>query len=40
VRSSLGSVLSRMLIWLYRPIYLLNVHFSSLDMLTPYWKSN
>jgi hypothetical protein len=25
-----------MLIWLYRPIYLLNVHFSSLDMLTPF----
>src|SRR6266487_2523012 len=24
-----------MLIWLYRPIYLLSVHFSRLDMLTP-----
>jgi hypothetical protein len=25
-----------MLIWLYRPIYLLSVHFSCLDRLTPY----
>src|SRR5437588_10671214 len=24
-----------MLVWLYRPIYMLSVHFSRLDMLTP-----
>src|SRR5216683_1533465 len=34
-RSSLVSVLSRMLVWPYRPIHLLNVHFSRFDMLTP-----
>jgi hypothetical protein len=26
-----------MLVWLYRPIYLLSVHFSRFDMLTPIW---
>lgn len=30
-----GRTLHSMLIWLYRAIYLLNVHFSRLDMLTP-----
>src|SRR5947209_7011369 len=35
VKSSVMSVLSRMLIWLYRPIYLFSVHFSRFDMLTP-----
>ena len=29
------SVLSRMLVWPYRPIHLLSVHFSRFDMLTP-----
>lgn len=35
IRSSMRSVLSRMLICLYKPIYLLSVQNSGLDMLTP-----
>ena len=34
-QSFLVSISSRMLIWLCRPIHLLNVHFSRFDMLTP-----
>jgi hypothetical protein len=34
-RSSLVSVLSRMLVWPYRPIHLLNAHVSGFGLLTP-----
>ena len=35
MRSSVVSVLARMLIWLYKLIYQLSVQNSGLDMLTP-----
>jgi hypothetical protein len=38
-RSSPVSILSWMLVWPYRPTYLLSVHFSRFDMLTPTWGS-
>ena len=34
-RSFLVSIVSRMLVWLSRPIHLLSVHFSRVEMLTP-----